>query len=138
MRTFSILLLIILFGCKQEIVSFPPNSLEIIYDKPGVLYPMSFGCGWPKNIDSIPENFKYIRVYDKVSVEKFLKLFNEFKTDSAGHQPDVRIKILVHQSIKTDTLCLGEHFGVTKNGEIMKDSKEILNFIKKRINFERK
>lgn len=124
-------------SCKKEIVSYPPNNLEIVYQKPGMLYPMAFGCGWPRNIDSLAEEFKYIRIYDKTSVDKFLKLYKKYKIDSTKSGPDVRIHILVHQSIKTDTLCLGENFGTMINGKSMKDSKELLNFIKQRIDYNK-
>lgn len=98
---------------------------------------MRLGCGWPKNTDSLSENLKQIRVYDKTSVDKFLKLYRKYKIDSTDFSVDVRIRILVHQGIKTDTLCMGENFGVMINGKSMEDSKELLNYIKQRIEYDK-
>lgn len=134
-RLLILFLTIILFSCKKDNVSYPPNNLEIMFHKPNTNYPMRLGCGWPKNVDSINENYKYLRVCDKASIDNFLKLYRKYEKDTTDFGADVRIHILVHQKIKTDTLCLGENFGVIKNGQSMKDSKELLNFIKGRIDY---
>ncbi|CAM4240652.1 hypothetical protein [Flavobacterium terrigena] len=137
MKNIILFLIVLFYSCKKEIVSYPANNLEIIFHKPGVNYPMRFGCGWPKNVDSLTENFKFMRVCDKTSVDKFLKIYRKYKIDSTDFRADVRIRILVHQGIKTDTLCLGENFGTIINGESMEDSKELLNFIKQRIEYNK-
>ena len=138
MKKLILFFTILFFGCKKEIISYPPNNIEIIYSKPNINYPMSLGCGWPKNKDSLAENYKYLRIYDKTYIDKFLMLYNNYEIDTTNFGADVRIKILVHQSLKTDTLCLGENFGVIKNGKSMKDSKMLLNFIKQKIEYYRK
>ncbi|TGD56671.1 hypothetical protein [Flavobacterium humi] len=138
MKKIILFLSIIFFSCKNEIVSYPPENLEILFHDQGRNYPMRLGCGWVKNPDSINKDYKYLRVYDKASVDKFLKLYRKYKIDTTNFGADVRIHILVHQGIMTDTLCLGEHFGVIKNGQSMKDSKELLNFIKLRVEYDKK
>jgi hypothetical protein len=137
MKKIILFLIVFFFSCKKEIITYPSNNLEIIFHKHHANYPMRLGCGWPKNIDSLSKNFKFIKVYDKTSVDKFLKLYRNYKIDSTNFGADVRIRILVHQGIKTDTLCLGENFGVLINGKSMKDSKELLNFIKQRIEYNK-
>jgi len=138
MKKLFLLFIFFNLSCKKEIVSYPPKNLEIIYDKPGRLYPMRLGCGWPKNIDSLNQDYKYLRVYDKTSVDKFIALLKECKKDTSDFGADVRIKILIHQGLKTDTLCLGENFGIIKNGVSMCNSNKLLNFVKKRINYYEK
>lgn len=133
MKYYILLFFAILFSCNQGVVTYPPNSIEVIFHKPGIYYPMRLGCGWPKNVDSIGENFSYKRICDKKTVDRFLKVYRLLEVDSTDHSTDVRIHILIHQSIKTDTLCLGENFGVEKNGQPMKDSRELLQFIKSAI-----
>ena len=123
-------------SCKKDFTSYPPNSLEILYFKPGILYPYSLGCGWVNNPKIEEGKTKYVRIYDKVSMEKFLKLYNKYEIDSTQRSADIRIKILIHQGIKADTLCLGENFGTVLNGKSMKDSKELLNFIKMEIDYD--
>ncbi len=135
MKKLFLLLIIFNLSCKNEIISYPPENLEIISDKPGRHYPMRLGCSWPKSIDSLNRDFKYLRVYDKTSVDEFLRLLNECKKDTTDFGADVRIKILIHQGTKTDTLCLGENFGIIKNGVSLSNSKELVNFVKKRIKY---
>ncbi len=138
MKKLIVIFLVILLGCKKEIISYPPDNLEIIFNKPHLHYPMQMVCGWPQNTDSLPKGYKYKRIYDKVSVDKFLNLYGKYKVATTNFGVDVRIYILVHQGIKTDTLCLGENFGVMLNGHSMEDSKELLSFIKQKIEFEGK
>ena len=49
---------------------------------------------------------------------------------------DMRIKLIIHFKNKNiDTLCTGEYFGIVKNGSSVKNDKDFINFIKKRIKY---
>lgn len=41
--------------------------------------------------------------------------------------------ISYNEDLQNDTLYLGEHYGISKNGITMKDDKEFLNLIKRKI-----
>ena len=135
MKKLIALCLFLFISCKNETITYPPNNLEVFYFKPGILYPMSLGCKWINNAKTEKGKTKYERIYDKASIDEFLKLYNKYEVDTIHKNLDARIHILVHKGVKADTLCLGENFGTAINGQQMKDSKELLNFIKKKINY---
>ncbi|MEC4048391.1 hypothetical protein OX284_003035 [Flavobacterium sp. SUN046] len=46
---------------------------------------------------------------------------------------DSRIQILYHHNSKVDTICMGDIFFISVNGELKKDSPSLVKLIKKSI-----
>jgi hypothetical protein len=79
----------------------------------------------------------YRKVSDSIFLNIFFNEYNKLKISKEISNIDVRLKIFIHHNNKkVDTLCLGENYGIIKNGIKMNDSKVFLNLIKTKINYE--
>ncbi|MCS4433149.1 hypothetical protein NK987_02090 [Aquiflexum sp. XJ19-10] len=70
---------------------------------------------------------------DQTFLNSFENELENLKEKSVYQPIDVRIKILIDYADKTDTLCLGEFFGVVYNGRSFEDNSRLLDLIKSNI-----
>jgi hypothetical protein len=119
--------LLINISCKNEINDKP--FLEVYYLKQGIHFPMSINCN---NINS--PIFRKILKYKKITGDRFLNDFSKeialLKKDEFQKSVDSRIKILFHHEKKVDTICMGEVFFISVNGELKKDAPALAKLIR--------
>lgn len=122
----------LLYNCYNKNTS---DYIEIYYMGPNISTPFSYPCSMISK-DVLKDDINYKKIDDKQQVKKFMDLYSKYETavDSGGM--NIRIKVLIHNRTKTDTLCLGEHFNTYKNGTKMKDSEELLNYVKDIIDYK--
>ena len=76
------------------------------------------------------------KIANKSYLKKLLKSYDKLTVSAENHNVDRRITMFLHQKNGVvDTLCLGENFGVVKNGILMNDSIEFLNLVKTGIGY---
>lgn len=109
--------------------------LEIYYMGPHISTPYSYSCSEIYE-DESKEKINYKKIDDQQHVKTFISLFNEYKVYDDSSGINSRIKVLVHNKSKVDTLCLGEYFNTYKNGVKVKDNKKLLDFVKEIIDYE--
>lgn len=68
----------------------------------------------------------------KIERDSLSLLISKLETDPAKYFPDTRIKIVLLNKNNRDILCLG-WFGVEFNGQPMKMSKELLDYVQRLI-----
>ncbi|THD30371.1 hypothetical protein [uncultured Flavobacterium sp.] len=111
------------------------SYIEMFYIGPNISTPFSYPCSMISK-EVLKDDINYKKIDDKQKIKKFMDLYSKYETavDSGGM--NIRIKVLIHNKTKTDTLCLGEHFNTYKNGTKMKDNKQLLNYVKDIIDYE--
>jgi len=118
---------------KQKIDKF----INVYFIQKGTTFPMRLGCVSTKDDGEPSKNMFYRKVSEQNFMDDFTQNYNELTISNEQSDIDVRIKVFVHFGNKmVDTLCLGEHHGIVKNGTRMKDSVEFLNLVKKGIKYE--
>ncbi|MGQ2982773.1 hypothetical protein [Flavobacterium sp.] len=65
--------------------------------------------------------------------EEFSLLYNNLQEPEKNNTIDTRIRILYHHGAQSDTICMGEYFGIMVNGQQKEDSPKLLKLIKDRI-----
>ena len=74
-----------------------------------------------------------VYIDDTRFTEDFSLLYNELQETEKSNSIDTRIRILYHHGTQTDTICMGEHFGIMVNGQQKEDSSKLLKLIKDQI-----
>lgn len=70
-----------------------------------------------------------IKVYDKVKIKAFKKLYEKLEVEGNGYYPDVRMIIEIKYDDKTqDIICMSMH-GIEVNNKPYKLTKEFFNFV---------
>jgi hypothetical protein len=123
----------LLFNCYNN--NTTTDYIEIFYMGPNISTPFSYPCSMISK-EALKDDINYKKIDDEQQVKKFMGLYNKYETTVDSGGVNIRIKILVHNSSKTDTLCLGEHFNTYKNGIKMQDNKQLLNYVKDIIDYE--
>jgi len=102
---------------------------------PGISTPYDYSCEMISK-QFLEDDMNYKKITDRKIVEPFMKMYDNYKvsTDSVGM--NIRIKVLIHSKNNTDTLCMGENFNTYKNGIKMIDNTELLNYLKKIIDYD--
>lgn len=88
-------------------------------------------CRWVQS--SMYQNVKNIIIRDEDFNSEFDTYHSELNESDGIYPPDVRIRILYHHGRETDTICMGEYFGIMVNGQQKEDSPKLLKLIKDRI-----
>ncbi|MDR6969675.1 hypothetical protein J2X31_003709 [Flavobacterium arsenatis] len=109
--------------------------LEIYYMGPNISTPYSYSCSEIYE-DKSKEKINYKKIDDQQQVKTFMNLFNQYQISNDSSGIDSRIKILIYNKSKIDTLCLGEYFNTYRNGIKVEDNKQLLNFVKEIIDYE--
>lgn len=120
------------FCCSSKNKS---QYLEIYYLGPNISTPMSYPCEMIAEY-ALKEDLNYKKIDNEIDFKSFIKLYNNYEKIEDLTGIDARIKVIIHDEGKIDTLCLGEYFNTYKNGLKVKDNKEMLHLIKKLIDYE--
>lgn len=131
---YYLIVLSIIFGCKNFEKKGSTKFLEFYYIGPGTNTTYSYQCGMLSK--EVIKDINYKKNTDEKVFNYFIKLYNGYKTIKDSTGIDTRIKVIIHDNKKTDVLCLGEHFNTYKNGVKVNDNKELLEYIKKVIDYE--
>jgi hypothetical protein len=127
-QMFVLFLSFALLSCERE--SRAINKVRVIYlpEYTNVMVPVT--C---ESIDFML-TFRDTKVIsDKAFLTSFSKELQGLKANDSVRSIDIRIKILIDYSNKTDTLCLGEFFDTILNGNLMEDNPRLLELIKSEI-----
>lgn len=121
-------LIIFSLGCNRTntdkiIVLYTPENVSINYSISCFLFEGEFANIINEKVISDPEIIHILQT----------EISSLQKNNNPAGAEDIRIKCLIQYSNRTDTLCLGENFGIFLNGTEMEDSPEILQLIKKEI-----
>lgn len=132
---FYILIFLLFYSCKKTDEITSKKSLEVYYMGPGISTPYDYSCEMISK-QFLEDDMNYKKITDRKIVEPFMKMYDNYKvsTDSVGM--NIRIKVLIHSKNNTDTLCMGENFNTYKNGIKMIDNTELLNYLKKIIDYD--
>lgn len=126
------LFFLIFLNCKYK---KSLEYLEFYYMGPNISTPYGYSCSMISE-EKLKESINYKKIVDKKSFNMFMKLYNQYETTNDSVGMNIRIKVLIHNDSKIDTLCLGEHFNTYKNGVKMKDNEELLKYIKEILDYE--
>jgi|SRR5690554_662131 len=127
-QMFVLFLSSVLFSCKGE--SREINRVRVTYlpEYTNVMVPVT--C---ESID-IMLTFRNTKVIsDKAFLTSLSTELQGLKANDSERSIDIRIKVLIDYSSKTDTLCLGEFFDTILNGNLMEDNPKLLDLIKSKI-----
>lgn len=125
---FVLFLSFALLSCERE--SRAINKVRVTYlpEYTNVMVPVT--C---ESIDFML-TFRDTKVIsDKAFLTSLSKELQGLKANDSIRSIDIRIKILIDYSNKTDTLCLGEFFDTILNGNLMEDNPRLLDLIKSEI-----
>ena len=134
MKTITMLTsLVLCIACKKT-ESYNANFIEVFAIRPGLHFPMSLDCGWngkPQN----SEIGRYYKINDPNFTKSFIDLYKNYKETGTSNSIDVRFTVLVHQSKKVDTLCMGENWSTYLNGKEVNDLPKIFKLLKTQIEY---
>lgn len=111
-------------GCKKSEV----NYLEIYYLPKGTLTPTVLDCNLLDK--DVFKDLKTRKITQDSTINKISFLVKNLQSDSLRYDLDARIKVIIKYKNKADTLCLGEFFGTSLNGNKMEDNKVLFKLIK--------
>ena len=111
------------------------NFLEFYYLEPGINSPFNYSCEMiSKRV--FEDKINYKKIVTANSVKRFMSMYEAYKISPDTSNGDIRIKVIIHQREKIDTLCLGENFRTYKNGIKVYDNQELLKYLKTLIDYE--
>ncbi|MBN7811559.1 hypothetical protein J0A68_11400 [Algoriphagus sp. H41] len=92
------------------------------------------------NVPVTCSSLEWVSGFNKEKIaddRRFTRLISDelkkLKPKEGRQYPDFRIKLMIKYQDRVDTLCMGEFFDVTLNGQAMEDSPELLAIVKRRI-----
>lgn len=112
--------------------------VKLVYGAKGVLVPIAVECN-PESFErSFSESLNFLTTYDDIFIAWFSFYIGKLVPENDTMKIiDPRIMIISYnESLQNDTLYLGESYGILKNGTMMKDSKELLNLVKRKIGWD--
>lgn len=114
------------------------EKVKLVYGAKGILLPVAAKCSPESFEQSFGESLNFLTTYDDIFIAWFIYYVERLKPEKNQEITiDPRIMIISYnEDLHNDTLYLGEHYGISKNGIIMKDEKEFLNLIKRKIGWE--
>lgn len=115
--------------CRKE------GKVKLVYGAKGVLLPIAAKCTPESFEQNFNESLNFLITYDDIFLAWFFFYLERLKPENNQEKIiDPRIMIISYnEDLQNDTLYLGEHYGISKNGITMKDDKEFLNLIKRKI-----
>ena len=114
------------------------DYLSVYFIQKGTTFPVRMDCSFTQDDGKSGDAMHYKRISDSIFLNIFFNEYNKLKISKEISNIDVRFKIFIHlNDKKVDTLCLGENYGIIKNGIEMNDSKVFLDIIKTKINYEK-
>lgn len=125
-------MLLLLCSCFNANKKSDIDYVEIYYLQENMRYPMRIDCAWFHS-ELFNDKRKYVKIQDEQFIEKFDVLYQKLNGSKGIYKVDTRIQVVIHSDKKTDTICMGEHFSTSVNGERKKDSPELLKLIKESI-----
>ena len=127
-QMFVLFLSYVLFSCEGESREISKVRVTYLPEYTNVMVPVT--C---ESIDFML-TFRDTKVIsDKAFLTSLSKELQGLKAIDSVRSIDIRIKVLIDYSNKTDTLCLGEFFDTMLNGELMEDNPKLLDLIKSKI-----
>lgn len=136
MKALNLVVSLLFLGCANKNSINSNDSIEVYYMRPYVSTYFSYSCGMISKIALKDEiNFKEFK--DSATINKFIKIYNNYEIEpNPDDRLDARIRVIINVENLKDTLCLGENAYTFINGVKYKDNKEMLDFIKKIIDYE--
>jgi len=127
---YKILILVMLLTFCSQKSSEDILKLRVIY------LPEHTDMMVPVTCESISYSFTFRQskiISDKAYLASVSKAVANLNKSDGTNSNEIRIKVLIDYSNKTDTLCLGEYFTTLLNGEFMEDNPKLLDLIKSKI-----
>ncbi len=111
--------------------------LSVYFIQKGTTFPIRMDCNFTQDNGKYGDAMHYKKISDSIFLNIFFSEYNKLKISKESSNIDIRLKIYIHfNNKKVDTLCLGENYGIIKNGIEMNDSKVFLNLIKNKIEYD--
>lgn len=127
-RSLFVLCIFTCLSCKNDFKE--AVKLRVTYMQPFTTVMVPVDC---KSIDHMLDFSKRKKIVDETFLKTFESELENLKEKRVYQPIDVRIKILIDYADNTDTLCLGEAFGVVFNGRSFEDNSRLLDLIKSNI-----
>lgn len=135
MKALSIIVSLLFLSCVKNSIN-SNESIEVYYMRPYVSTPFSYPCGMISKA-ALKDEIHFKEFKDSITINKFIKIYNNYEIEpNPDDRLDARIKVIINTKKIKDTICLGENFNTFINGRKFKDNKEMLDFIKKIIDYE--
>lgn len=118
------------------------NRIKLVYGSEGTLLPVSAQCTPESFSFSFGDEINFLTTYDDFFVNRFLNLSEILSPKDPNDSIqfiDPRIMAIVmygDSTIKNDTICFEEYYGICKNGTLMEDNNALLNLVKKKIGWD--
>lgn len=136
MKTLSIIVCLFFLSCINKNSISSSESIEVYYMRPYVSTPFSYSCGMI-SMDALKNDVHFKEFRDSTTISKFIKIYKNYELEAIQDDAiNTRIRVIINVESLKDTLCLGENFNTFINGKKFKDKKEMLDFIKKIIDYE--
>ncbi len=124
----------IFFSCSKKNEDI--NYIDVYFLPPDTTFPNGLDCDMLYQ-GFVGEILLHKRIDEKSKTSKFKQLYDQLIKENTESSQDVRIRCMIHFSNgKVDTLCLGEYFDTFINKEKVKDSSDLLHFLKGEIDYE--
>jgi hypothetical protein len=136
MKNISVLILgvflLVCFSCQDQNRAI--DYLDVYFLPEGTTTQIPIHC------DMLYGDWKPKLVHRKIENSKILKQFedyyNSYLENKEEKTQDLRIRCMIYlKNGRVDTLCLGEYFDTFLNGQRMNDSNELLNLLKKELDY---
>lgn len=134
MSKFCLIIMIILFSKASPFACTIQNSnnIKILFVEKEIETPFRISCDYFEKAFGKQYSKKFIK--DKKEVSLFKKYLNECKYADVSKEIDVRIKVLIYCSNgRKITLCIDKFDNVLLNGKLIKQNKQIVQFINNHI-----
>lgn len=136
MKPLIIVFSLLFFSCEKKSSINSNESIEVYYMRPYVSTYFSYPCGMISKA-ALKDEIHFKEFKDSATINKFIKIYNNYEIEpNPDDRLDARIRVIINTKEIKDTLCLGENFYTFINGIKYKDNKEMLDFIKKIIDYE--
>ncbi len=136
MKVLNILISLFFFSCTNTKIINSTDSIGIYYMRPYVSTPFSYSCDMINEV-VLKNEIHFKEFKDSTTINEFIKIYNDYEIEpNTDDGLNARIKVIINTKRVNDTLCLGENFNTFINGKKVKDNKEMLDFIKKIIDYE--
>ena len=119
------------------------DKIKLVFGAEGTFLPISASCS-PESFNfSFGVDINFLTTYDDIFIREFSSLYkgllpkNEDDSIDAFDPRIMTVIIYRDYSIPNDTICLGEFYGISFNGELMEDNEALLNLVKRKIGWNR-
>ncbi|WP_321480944.1 hypothetical protein [uncultured Bacteroides sp.] len=133
-RIFIIMLFALL---SDALVSKDISKIKLIYGWEGTYLPVSAYCTPESFYSTFGDGLNFLTTYDDIFIKSISNLHEELlpMDNDSIKEIDPRIMIIIYynDSLPNDTIYLGEFNGIYRDGKVLKDNKDLLNIVKKKI-----